>query len=269
VEEAGALTVKLRIRPDTGRRPHNRLSYELEEIMSTAAFLRTLGAATVLSVALTACNDDDPVSPPVVDPAAVYVVHGISGLDMGVDATLPVDIRLDNECVATNVTFGTISQELEVTPATYTVEVRLANQQDPCSGAVAAAAQNVVLEEGQNVTLFAHLNTAGEPTLTRFSNDLTAQQDVARAVARHGAAFGPVDVLIDQNIVFSNLASGQEQSTVLAPGTYQLTVTAAGATEPEFQVIAPFQAGLVYIAYAVGTPENDTFDVLLQQIPMQ
>lgn len=42
-------------------------------------------------------------------PAQVYVVHGIDGRDLGLDASLPVDVLIDGEsCVLPGFEFGSI-----------------------------------------------------------------------------------------------------------------------------------------------------------------
>jgi hypothetical protein len=232
------------------------------------AFIRFAGTAAVLTFALAACNDDDPVAPPQVADATVYVIHGINGLDLEQEEALPVDVRVGTECVLTNVVFGTISSALDVEPGTYNVEVRLTDAGTACAGTVAASLTGVQLGSDDNVSLVAHLDDLGNPTLTRFENDLSTVQGT-RVVARHLAAYGAVDVLVDGDPTFEDLASGDEQAAVVEAGIYDVAIVPVGEEEPIFETQVPLQNGQVYIAYAVGSPDEGTFDVLLQQLPMQ
>ncbi len=235
----------------------------------SAAVLKLIGTATVLAFALTACNgDDDPIAPIVPEDATVYFVHGIPGTEIGEEADeLPVDVRFGTSCVATNVTFGTISQAIAVAPGTYNVDV-LAAGETACGGEVLLTLADMQLAEAANVSLVAHLSGDGTQTaLTRFNNDLSTAEG-SRVIARHTAAFGPVDVLVDGEAAFTDLSSGEQEATVLTAGTYDVAVTPAGEEEPLFEAAVPVVAGQVVIAYAIGNPDSDNFMVLTQQLTM-
>jgi hypothetical protein len=232
------------------------------------AFIRVAGTAAVLSFALAACGSDDaPFAPPVAD-ATVYVIHGINGLDIEQEEALPVDVRVGTRCLMTNVVFGTVSQALDVAPGTYNVEIRLADAGTACAGTLAASLSGVQLGSNDNVSLVAHLDDLGNATVTRFDNDLSTAQG-SRIVARHLAAYDAVDVLVDGEPTFEDLASGGEQVAVVEAGIYDLAIVPVGEDEPIFETQVPLQNGMVYIAYAVGSPDAGTFDVLLQQLPMR
>lgn len=240
----------------------------MEENMS-AAVLRFIGAATVLTFALAACgDDDDPIAPIIPDDATVYFVHGIPGTELDEESDeLPVDVRFGTACVASNIAFGTISQAIAVEPGTYNIEVRAANE-TACSGEILVSLASVQFAEAANVSIVAHVSGDGTATaLTRFDNDLS-QAEGSRVVARHTAVFGPVDVLLDGEAAFTELASGEEEATVLTAGTYDVAVTPAGEEEALFETEVPIVAGLVIIAYAVGNPDSDNFTVLTQQLTM-
>ncbi len=233
----------------------------------TVARIRLLGSATLLAVALAACNgDDDPVGPS--PTATVYVVHGISGATLAtIDAT-PADVRIGEECVATDLTFGDVSDAVTVNAGAYTVEFRDAAAATPCGGAVLASATSVSVGANQNLSLLGHLNAQGQPQVTRFENDRSAAAG-PRIVGRHGAAFGPVDVWLGNQVVFENLANGQQESAITTAGAHTVSVTVTGEEDLLFQTVAPFQNGVVYIAYAVGNPAAETFHVILQTLTMQ
>ena len=127
--------------------------------------------------------------------AMVYVVHGISGTDLGLDAALPVDIRIGDTCVVENASFQQIAGPLALPAGFYVVEIRLANAEEPCSGTLAIAVP-VSLALGEQATIVAHFTSEGAMTATKFVNDLRAvPADQTRLVARHTADAGAVDIV--------------------------------------------------------------------------
>jgi hypothetical protein len=208
-----------------------------------------------------------------VSAATLWVGHGIDGRDLGQPKNLPVDVCLVNggttTALFTGVTFGQFAQVPADLPAgRYDVEVRLANA-TPCKGAVAIAA-SVFLGFGENATALAHLNEQGVPTLTRFTNDLRPlAEGKARIYARHAAAFGAVNVYLRQDdhrsIVIRGLENPEQKGATVRAGEWFVGIyDAASWRRPAFSATLPLEAGKAYFAYAVGTPSNGTFTVLLQ-----
>lgn len=200
-----------------------------------------------------------------VKPATAYVVHGINGKDLGTDEALPVDVELNGKCALTGFEFRDIAGPLKLDPGTYDVNVRLAAE-PPCSGAVAIAAPGLKLAPGANVSIVAHLaeGSTATPVASVFPNDTGKTRGKARVVARHGANFGPVDVLVDDAVAFPSLANGQQAMADLKAGTYEIAIAPAGTSTEVFGAELKLKPGRAYNAYAVGTPANGTFEVLLQ-----
>lgn len=201
------------------------------------------------------------------DAATVYVVHGINGTDLGPDIpeSLPVDVAVDGTCVLEDFTFRSIEGPLSLEPGEYDLAVYLADG-DACSGDLAVSAEDVPLAAGDNVSVTAHLNTDGEPTLTPFVNDVSARPGKTRVSARHAANFGAVDVVVDGAKPYTGLENGQQFGAFLRPGHHTVALTPTGENARVFELTTAFRPFVLYAAYAVGTPDNDTFEVLLQTI---
>jgi len=152
------------------------------------------------------------------------------------------------------------------------VKVRLAAS-PPCSGGVAVDAGTQELRAGDNVSIVAHLKAteppaAQEPTATVFENDVTFDLSRSRVVARHTADVGPVDIRVDGALAFADVPNGVQGIAPLAFGFHTISISGAGSTAPVFEKRLWFRPLTVYVAYAVGSLETGTFEVLLQTLPM-
>jgi len=199
--------------------------------------------------------------------ATVYVVHGINGTDLGsgIPESLPVDVAVDGTCVLEDFTFRSIEGPLSLDPGEYDLAVYLANG-EPCSGDPAVSAEDVPLAAGDNVSVTAHVNTDGEPTLTPFVNDVSARPGKTRISARHAANFGAVDLVLDGAKPFTGLENGGQVGAFLRPGRHAVALTPTGEDTRVFDLTSVLRPFILHAAYAVGTPSNGTFEVLLQTI---
>ena len=85
----------------------------------------------------------------------------------------------------------------------------------------------------QNYTAVAHLDAAGAPTATLFTNDIsTTAAGQGRLTVRHVAAAPAVDVVAGGTAVISNLTNPNEKVLDLPAGTVSASVTATGTTSP-------------------------------------
>jgi 3-hydroxymyristoyl/3-hydroxydecanoyl-(acyl carrier protein) dehydratase len=203
--------------------------------------------------------------------ASVYVVHGINGKDLGAPEALPVEVSVDGGCAITQLKFKDIVGPIALKAGTYDIEVHLVEAgKGPCQGATAISAKGVAIEAGSNVSVVAHLAdaTPAKPTATVFANDLRPAGFRARVIARHAANFGPVDVYLDSSPAFEGVKNGEQGVAKVWPGKHAVAITPAGSTTKAFEATLHLDPFKVYAGYAVGTPANGTFDVLLQAIPV-
>jgi hypothetical protein len=240
-------------------------------------------AVAAAALVLAACSADTPTESQLASragarpgPAAsssdftLYAVHGINGRDLGAAEALPVDVKVGDICALQGFTFRTIAGPLTLPAANYRVQVSLANADTPCSNAPVIDAE-VPFAAGENVSLVAHLTAAGAPTASKFVNDLSRIPGRARIEARHTAQFGPVDVLIDrasaQAIAVPDLTTGNAAGTPIRPGEHTVALRASGTDVIAYDQTLTLKPFTAYFAYAVGTPANNTFEVLLQALP--
>ena len=222
--------------------------------MSTTAFRRAgVGAAALAMLALAA-----PATAATDDTAALSVLHGVPGLT--------VDVWVDGELTLDDFEPADLAGPLELPAGTYAVAITAADAADasePVLGPI-----DLALEAGGNYTAVAHLDEAGEPTASFFTNDISAvAAGEGRLTVRHTAAAPAVDVLAGDDAVITDLANGQEQSLDLPAGTVPATVAAAGTTDPVIgPADIPVEEGVSTIVYAWGSLEDDTLAVATQTI---
>lgn len=249
--------------------------------MRSRGTIKGLAAAVGLAASVVACESGDAMSPLGLERgtgpegtgsgsaaagAVVYVVHGINGADLDLAEALPVDVSVNGACVLEGFRFREIAGPLELPAGSYDIHVRLAGEGAACGGAVAIDAPGVPLEAGENVSIVAHLTAAGAPTASRFVNDVRPEPGQSRVAARHVAAFGPVDVWVDGSVAFAGVENGAGGTATLRPGERRIAIAVAGTQTVAWEatpVLRPFRS---YTAYAVGTPGNGTFDVVIHEI---
>lgn len=206
--------------------------------------------------------------------ATLFVGHGIDGQDLGLPQALPVDVCLVTDMGLAPLKAGLMFQEIELISdgldaGRYDVEVRVSGG-PACEGPVAAAA-SIFLGIGENATALAHLTEQGTPTITKFVNDVRPLgADETRLYARHGAAFGDVDVYLrsgNKSARIRNLENPDQEGATLKAGRWGVAIFPSGSPRDRvFAQVLSLDPGFAYFAYAVGSPANETFTVLIQAI---
>lgn len=180
------------------------------------------------------------------DTGTVYVVHGIpdTPVDVYVDGALAID---DFEPLSTK-------GPLELPAGDHEVAVTAADAADASAPLLSATAS---VPAGGNVSLVAHLDEGGDPTITPFANDVAAiPAGQARVIVRHTAAAPAVDVRAGGAVVLPGVTNGQQGAVVVPAGTVSADVTLAGT---DTVVIGPADLslgeGTVTVAHAVGSAD--------------
>ena len=97
------------------------------------------------------------------DTSQVSILHGVPG------AT--VDVYANGEALLKNFKPGTLTDPQSLPADTYDLKVVKAG--DGADGDAVIEANNVKVPGGANITVVAHLNEDGDPTLTPFVNDVS------------------------------------------------------------------------------------------------
>lgn len=191
------------------------------------------------------------------DTGSVTVIHGVPGLT--------VDVYVNGDPTLRDFAPGTVTDALELPAGSYELEIREAGAAADSEPALSGSAD---LEAGANVSIMAHLDADGQPTLSVFANDTSelAAGD-SRISVRHTAAAPAVDVLAGGDPIIQDLANPNEETVTVPAGSYPVAVAAAGTTDP---VLGPadlaVEAGSAYAVYAWGSLEDETLDLIVQPI---
>jgi hypothetical protein len=173
--------------------------------------------------------------------AAVYVVHGINGMDLGLGEMLPVDVEVNGACELEGFEFRQIAGPLALPEGTYDIKVRLADETTPCSGGIAIDAPGVGVTAGLNASIVAHLDASGAPTASVFVNDVSRAPGYARIAAHHTANFGAVDILVDGAVAFGGVMNGQQGAAPLRPRSYEVAIAIADTDTRAFEADLPLR----------------------------
>ncbi|MET0325755.1 MAG: DUF4397 domain-containing protein [Ilumatobacteraceae bacterium] len=210
-------------------------------------------AVTVVGVAAPAQAQDAPDQ----QVGAVRVVHGLRGL--------VADIYLDGTLVLPTFQPERSTDPLAIPAGDHLVEIRAAG---------AAATDTPLLSQAVTVpgafqgSLIAHLDAAGNPTLSPFVDDLTAvPAGQARLVVRHAAAASDVAVLLNDQAAFADVAPKGEATELVPAGEYQVAVTATAGGNP---LAAPqtvqFADGTANFMYLIGSEADGTLGWAVVQV---
>lgn len=215
---------------------------------------RLVAAALVSGVALASAL---PASAE--DTAHVSILHAVPG------AT--VDVYANGEELLADFTPGTLTDPVALPAGDYDLKVTAPDA--GADGEAVIEANGVTVPAGANITVVAHLDADGAPTLTPFVNDTSASAEGARLTVRHVAAAPEVDVRAGGSVVVPGLANPNEASLDLAAGTVSADVVAAGT---ETVVLGPADVALtdgnMVIVYAWGSLADENLALATQSIQL-
>jgi hypothetical protein len=190
--------------------------------------------------------------------ATLSVLHGVPDLT--------VDVWVNGERTLDDFAPGSLAGPLTLPPGTYAVAITAADAADASAPAIGPV--DLTLAGDTSYTAVAHLDAAGTPTATLFTNDTSpTAAGQGRLTVRHTAAAPAVDVLAGGSPVITNLANPSEQKLDLPAGTVSAAVAATGTTAP---VIGPADVtvrdGVSTIVYAWGSLQAGNLQLAVQNI---
>ena len=206
--------------------------------------------------------------------ASVYVVHGIPGKDLGLPPELPVDISVDGGCALDDVEFGAVLGPVELPTGPHAIEIRVSDGvEGTCTGLLAATG-SIDLAVAENAAVVAHLDQNGTARISKFTNKVAATEGATRIAVVHAAAAPAVDVKArgqkGAKLRLQDLKNGHQSYAADVPaGTYTVKIGAANGGGTVFgPAELPLDADVAYTAIAVGSLDNETFEVLVLAIPL-
>jgi hypothetical protein len=205
------------------------------------------------------------ISASAAEAARVFIIHGIPGVNVDVYATLagapiPATPTIPN---------FQPKQIVDVTAGPATVDIRIfAAGANPQTATPVIAVLGAAVPGPGEISILAHLDNAGAPTATIYTNDNSAPlAGAARVSVRHAAqapavqlAAGGVPKLAVANPYFGDL---EAPAGVAIP--LQLQVPFSGAAVTPTATLS-FTAGMRYFVYAIGSLTGGTFDFIVQAV---
>jgi len=190
--------------------------------------------------------------------ADLYILHAVPGL--------MVDLYVDGKLTLDDFEPGDLTDAIDLPAGTYTVAITTAEAPDDSAPVIPAF--DITLGANMSYTAVAHLDAAGGPTATMFTNDLSAiAAGQGRITVRHTAAAPTVDILAGGATHFSNLSNAGEVMHDMAVGTISAAVALTGTLVP---VIGPADVtvaeGTNVIVYAWGSAQAGNLALAVQVI---
>ena len=215
--------------------------------------------AGALALGLAASFAALPASAATGSSAKLSVLHGVPDLT--------VDVWVNGERTLDDFTPGTLAGPLDLPAGKYTVAITAADAADASAPAIGPV--DLTLAAGGNYTAVAHLDAAGKPTATLFTNDTKpTAAGQGRLTVRHVAAAPGVDVLAGGTAVVKNLTNPKEQTLDLPAGTVSASVVATGTTQPALLGPADVKVaeGALTVVYAWGSAEGGNLALATQTV---
>ena len=191
-------------------------------------------------------------------PASVTLVHGVRGL--------VADVYVDGQLALPAFQPLRSTDPIALAPGPHVVDVRT-------SGAAATSTPllhtTITLTSGARQSAVVHLDAAGNPTASLYTDDISAvPAGSSRIVVRHAAAVGPIDVLVDTQTVASGLGNGTEAKQAIAAGSHQVSVvdpsTKAALAPPD---ALDFAEGSANFMYLIGAQADNTLGWAVVNVP--
>ena len=194
------------------------------------------------------------------DTSQVYVLHGIPGVD--------VDVYVNGDLTLETFSPEDIAGPLELPAGDYDIQIFAAGA-DPEADEPVIDVAGAAVPGGESVSLIAHLDGEGNPTLSPFVNNLgPIPAGSGRGIVRHTAAAPAVDIVASGAALpgLTNLENGDEAALEVPAGDYPTGIAAAGTTDVIFEAPLTIEEGIVTIVYAIGSLEDETFGLIAQTL---
>lgn len=188
-------------------------------------------------------------------PRQIYLVQGVPGVS--------VNVAIDGEAVGKSLEAKAIAGPLDITPGSHVVRFSTNDWTISSRVRINSASSDIVLHWPADV--------ARRPEVTVFANNVEA---VARSKARltlaHTAAVPPVDLRVDDKVLFSNIANGEFLTSDVPAGAYSVELVPTGQLSHPLlgPLKVPVQTEALTRVFAIGQPRNGSMAALVQVIPL-
>jgi hypothetical protein len=195
------------------------------------------------------------------DGAQLSVLHGVPGLT--------VDVYVNGDLTLDDFEPGDLAGPLDLPAGTYTVAITASDAADDSEPAIGPV--DLPLEAGMNYTAAAHLDAAGDPTASLFTNDTSAAgAGEGKVTVRHIAANAEgVEVVANGDTSLGTFNNGEELGPVaLAAGTISAEIKAGDTVVPPTPADVPVTEGENTIVYAWGDASGGSVEIAVQTVAL-
>jgi hypothetical protein len=214
-----------------------------------------IGVATATAPAASATHGAGTESAAKGKIGTVYLVQALPGRS--------VSAKVDH-AAATPLQTEAVSKPLYLSTGKHTVAF---------GGSGASLTTSITVKAGSSTDVVLHrpASVSGKPVVNIYHNNLkTAGADKGRVVVAHTAVVPPADIIVDGQVVFSNIANGEFASADVPAGTHVVKVVPTGEKKPVVlgPLDLPVQASVLTRVFAVGQPSNNSMSVIVQTLPL-
>lgn len=200
--------------------------------------------------------------------ARVYVVHGIPGLDLGLDPELSVSIYVNDTFLITGFRFGEKIGPLELPAGTYNIKIFPIGATEP------AIEADVPFFSNETAVLVAHLDTEGGITASKFVYDMSPISGIkSRFYFNHLANAPTVDVwatrtfgAIDPMFRVDEISNGDKFFVEVRPKDWRLVLGPTGTGIELVSKHVRLRFANNTIIFAVGSLDFQTFTFISLRI---
>jgi hypothetical protein len=200
--------------------------------------------------------------------ARVYVIHGIPGLDLGLDPTLPVDVFVNDALAIPGFLFKQKVGPLAFPAGTYNIKIALAGTTDPVIEA------DVPFYSNETAVVIAHLTADGGITASKFIYDMSPVSGVkSRFYFNHLAAAPTVDVwatrttgVLDPMFRVDEISNGDKFFVEVRPKEWRLVLGPTGTGIELTSKHVNLKLANNTIIFALGSLDFSTFTFISLRI---
>jgi len=131
----------------------------------------------ILSLFSTGLNAQEAIDQ-AADDASIFIVHGVPGLDIGEEATYPVDIYIKGTKRLSAVKYGQI-KPIKITSGTSTIAVYKVGM-GPEAGYSPVLSENFNFKKSENASVVGYIHPDGEVRFAKFTNDFSPAGDPSK-----------------------------------------------------------------------------------------
>lgn len=185
----------------------------------------------------------------------VTIVHGLP--------RFTADIYVDGKLLLSGFRPEEATDPLHLAAGTYRVEIREVGAPADSSPVLEA---DLSVPGGKNLSVIAHLDANGEPTVSVFSNALRhVPPGRSRVALRHQAEAASVQLVVDGSPVLKGVASGEEGEMVIPAATHEIQVVTEDGRALVSRSSLALEEGSAYFLYLIGSDSEGTLDLMVQR----